>query len=133
LVATWICPYHRRPIYITSETRDDFEIFIGAIFDVNNPIACDEVNKTAASQNRLSDYNTSVTTPVSDDTQPNPKLLFKDDDDDLSPTVYSDDDYGYGPFPNNLDTQERTPYPAAANATILGHNEPVTTALSTDI
>ena len=49
------------------------------------------------------------------------KLLSKDDGDDLSPTVYSDDDDdGYGPSPNNLDPQEHTPYPDSVNAPIIG-------------
>ena len=52
------------------------------------------------------------------------------------PTVYSDVDDGYGPSPNNLDLEPQeptTPYPDAVNATILGCQEPVTTALSTYI
>ena len=58
------------------ETRDDgeifnFEIVLGDIFDVNKPIAYDE-NKAASYQKRLSDYNNSATTPIGDDTQPNP-------------------------------------------------------------
>ena len=64
------------------------------------------------------------------------KLLSKGDDTDLSPTVYSDVDDGYGPSQNNLDLEPQepsTPYPAAVNATILGCHEPVTIALPTDI
>jgi hypothetical protein len=64
------------------------------------------------------------------------KLLYKGDDTDLSPTVYFDVDDSYGPSQNNLDLEPQepsTPYPAAVNTTILGCQEPVTTALSTYI
>ena len=62
-----ICAWGGGACAQTSEHTSPHQVKVAATM----PIAYDE-NKAAASQKCLSDYNTSATAPMSDDTQPNP-------------------------------------------------------------